>query len=54
MLVGLQFVSVGVLGEFLTYLHQKRIRPEDLPIRNEVGEERGPRSSRSGASRRGR
>lgn len=43
-LVGLQFVSVGVLGEFLTYLHQKRIRPEDLPIRSEVGEESGPRS----------
>lgn len=35
-LVGLQFVSVGVLGEFLTYLHQKRIRPADLPIREEV------------------
>jgi len=35
-LAGLQFVSVGVLGEFLTYLHQKRIRPADLPIREEV------------------
>jgi glycosyltransferase involved in cell wall biosynthesis len=35
-LAGLQFVSVGVLGEFLTYLHQKRIRPTDLPIREEV------------------
>lgn len=47
-LVGLQFVSVGVLGEFLTYLHQKRIRPTDLPIRAEVGEESGPRSSAPG------
>ncbi len=48
-LAGLQFVSVGVLGEFLTYLHQKRIRPTDLPIREEVdaahGARRPPRHS---------
>lgn len=42
-LAGLQFVSVGVLGEFLTYLHQKRIRPTDLPIREEVDAAEGRR-----------
>jgi glycosyltransferase involved in cell wall biosynthesis len=35
--LGIQFVSTGFLGEFLTYLHQKRLRASDLPIREEVG-----------------
>lgn len=35
MLLGLQFFSTGFIGEYLTYLHQKRLRLSDLPIRGE-------------------
>jgi glycosyltransferase involved in cell wall biosynthesis len=33
MLGGIQLFSMGFLGEFLTYLHQKRWSAKDLPIR---------------------
>lgn len=36
MLLGLQFFSTGFIGEYLTYLYQKRLRLSDLPIRSEV------------------
>jgi hypothetical protein len=38
--LGLQFFSMGFIGEYLTYLNQKRIKPSDLPIREEVGAKR--------------
>jgi len=34
--LGLQFFSTGFIGEYLTYTNQKRLRAEDLPIRQEV------------------
>lgn len=33
--LGLQFFSMGFLGEYLTYTHQKGLRAKDLPIREE-------------------
>ncbi|MEJ7735568.1 MAG: glycosyltransferase family 2 protein [Polyangiaceae bacterium] len=36
-LVGIQLFSMGFLGEFLTYQHQKRTLADDVPIREEVG-----------------
>ena len=33
---GIQLASMGFIGEFLTYMNQKRLRPGDLPIREEV------------------
>jgi glycosyltransferase involved in cell wall biosynthesis len=35
--LGLQFFSMGFIGEYLTYLNQKQIKPGDLPIRDEIG-----------------
>lgn len=35
-LIGLQFFSTGFIGEYLTYLNQKRVRARDLPIRSEL------------------
>jgi glycosyltransferase involved in cell wall biosynthesis len=35
--LGLQFFSMGFIGEYLTYMNQKRIKASDLPIREEVG-----------------
>jgi glycosyltransferase involved in cell wall biosynthesis len=32
-ILGIQFGSMGFLGEFLTYMNQKRVRPRDLPVR---------------------
>ncbi|MFO0550893.1 MAG: glycosyltransferase family 2 protein [Polyangiaceae bacterium] len=34
--LGIQFFSMGFIGEYLTYLHQKRVRARDLPIRQEA------------------
>lgn len=34
--LGLQFFSMGFLGEYLTYVHQKGLSPRDLPIREEA------------------
>lgn len=36
--LGLQFFSMGFIGEYLTYLNQKRMKAADLPIREEVGQ----------------
>lgn len=36
--LGMQFFSMGFLGEFLTYFNQKKLRVEELPVREEVGE----------------
>lgn len=44
-LVGLQFFSMGFLGEYLTYLHQKRLRPSELPIREELRAEPLPKNA---------
>jgi glycosyltransferase involved in cell wall biosynthesis len=35
-LVGIQFFSMGLIGEFLTYQNHRRIDAEDLPIREEI------------------
>ncbi len=35
--LGMQFFSMGFIGEYLTYMNQKRIKPRDLPIRTEIG-----------------
>jgi len=35
-ILGIQFFSMGFLGEFLTYQNQKRTLAEDLPIREEI------------------
>jgi glycosyltransferase involved in cell wall biosynthesis len=35
--LGLQFFSMGFIGEYLTYLNQKRMKATDLPIREEIG-----------------
>ncbi len=47
--LGLQFFSMGFIGEYLTYLNQKRIKPSDLPIREEVGQFRAA-AEKSGPS----
>lgn len=39
----IQFFSMGFLGELLTYLHQKRATPRDLPIRETVRPGERPR-----------
>ncbi len=36
-ILGIQFFSTGLIGEFLTYQNQKRMGPVDLPIRERVG-----------------
>jgi len=35
-LAGIQFFSMGCIGEFLTYQNQRREAPADLPIREEI------------------
>lgn len=35
-ILGIQFFSMGFLGEFLTFLHQRKPGTDDLPIREEV------------------
>jgi glycosyltransferase involved in cell wall biosynthesis len=35
-LAGIQFFSIGLIGEFLTYQNQKRGDPAELPIRDEL------------------
>lgn len=35
-LAGIQFFSMGFIGEFLTYQNHRRIDAEDLPIREEI------------------
>jgi hypothetical protein len=35
-ILGIQFFSMGFLGEFLTFLHQRRPGTDDLPIKDEV------------------
>jgi glycosyltransferase involved in cell wall biosynthesis len=35
-LAGIQFFSMGFIGEFLTYQNHRRIAVEDLPIREEI------------------
>jgi hypothetical protein len=35
--LGIQFFSMGFIGEYLTYLAQKQRRFVDLPIREETG-----------------
>jgi len=36
-LIGVQFASLGLLGEFLTYQGQKRGYRDSLPVRERVG-----------------
>jgi glycosyltransferase involved in cell wall biosynthesis len=36
-ILGIQFFSMGLLGEFLTYQNQKKLDIADLPIREEIG-----------------
>ena len=36
-ILGIQFFSTGLIGEFLTYQNQKRMGSGDLPIRETVG-----------------
>ncbi len=36
-ILGIQFFSTGLIGEFLTYQNQKRMDTADLPIREHVG-----------------
>jgi glycosyltransferase involved in cell wall biosynthesis len=36
-ILGIQFFSTGLIGEFLTYQNQKRVDVADLPIREKVG-----------------
>jgi glycosyltransferase involved in cell wall biosynthesis len=36
-MLGIQFFSMGFIVEFLTYLNQKRVRPRELPVREEIG-----------------
>jgi hypothetical protein len=35
-LAGIQFFSMGFIGEFLTYQKHRKIDAEDLPIREEI------------------
>ena len=45
--LGIQFFSMGFIVEFMTYLHQKRMRVSDLPVREEIGlSKRAPRRGR--------
>ncbi len=36
MMIGIQLFSMGFIAEVLTYFHQKRVLPEDMPIREET------------------
>jgi glycosyltransferase involved in cell wall biosynthesis len=36
-MLGIQFFSMGFIVEFLTYMNQKRVRPKELPVREEIG-----------------
>jgi glycosyltransferase involved in cell wall biosynthesis len=36
-ILGIQFFSIGLLGEFLTYQNQKKLDTTELPIREELG-----------------
>ncbi len=36
-ILGMQFFSMGLLGEFLTFQHQRRHELDELPIREELG-----------------
>ncbi|MCA9620996.1 MAG: hypothetical protein KC731_18365, partial [Myxococcales bacterium] len=36
-LLGIQFVSMGLIGEFLTFQYQRKHDRERLPVREEVG-----------------
>jgi len=35
-ILGIQFFSMGFLGEFMTYQNQKRLYAEDAPVREEL------------------
>lgn len=35
-ILGIQFFSMGFLGEFMTYQNQTKLIPDDLPIREEI------------------
>ena len=39
--LGVQSFSTGFIGEYLTYMNQKRLRAKDLPIRTELRPEAG-------------
>lgn len=45
-ILGIQFFSMGLLGEFLTFSHQRRHARDELPIRSMVGDPTDERSSR--------
>jgi glycosyltransferase involved in cell wall biosynthesis len=36
-ILGIQFFSMGLIGEFLTFQHQRRHDRDELPIRDELG-----------------
>lgn len=36
MMIGIQLFSMGFIAEVLTYFHQKRTLPEDIPVREET------------------
>lgn len=38
LILGIQFFSMGLIGEFLTFQHQRKDIREELPIRDTVGE----------------
>jgi len=35
-ILGIQFFSMGLIGEFMTYQNHKRAEPADLPVREET------------------
>jgi hypothetical protein len=41
MILGIQFFSIGLLSEFLTYQNQKKLDLTELPIREELGDDVG-------------
>ncbi|HZO16422.1 MAG TPA: glycosyltransferase family 2 protein [Polyangiaceae bacterium] len=42
LILGVQFFSMGLIGEFLTFQHQRKDIREELPIRDAVGDPRRP------------
>jgi glycosyltransferase involved in cell wall biosynthesis len=46
LILGIQFFSLGLIGEFMTFQHQRKDIREDLPIREVIGD--GPRSDDRG------
>jgi len=37
-ILGIQFFSMGLIGEFLTFTHQRRHNRDELPVRASVGD----------------